>query len=71
MLKKIVITLFFCASVVTSFAQHSSVFTQYDKLFHDGKDLFNQRKWAASYRDFEEYLKKAEPTQAGMIQEAE
>ena len=71
MLKKIVITLFFCASVVTSFAQHSSVFTQYDKLFHDGKDLFNQRKWAASYRDFEEYLKKTEPTQAGMIQEAE
>ena len=71
MFKKIVITLFFCTMVLISFAQLTQVYTQSDKLFHQGKELFNQRKWSASYRDFEEYLKNAEPTQAGMIQEAE
>ncbi len=51
-------------------AQHSQVFTHSDKHFHDAKELYNQRKWAASYRSFETYLNSASPSEAGMIQEA-
>jgi len=71
MLKKLILAAIFAFSMQLSFAQHTQVFTHPDKLFHEGKELFNQRKWAASYRNFEEFLKNAEPTKAGMIQEAE
>jgi tetratricopeptide (TPR) repeat protein len=51
-------------------AQHTLIFTNQDALFNQGKELFSERKYAASYRSFEEYLKKTNPTQAGQIQEA-
>lgn len=71
MLKKLILAAILAFSMQLTFAQHSLVYTHPDKLFHEGKELFNQRKWAASYRNFEEFLKNAEPTKAGMIQEAE
>ena len=52
-------------------AQHTLIFTNQDALFNQGKEFFSERKYAASYRSFEEYLKKTNPTQAGQIQEAE
>lgn len=71
MKKKIILTLFFTATVFISFAQHTLQFTNPDKLFHDGKELYELQKFAASYRSFEEYLKQTKVTNAGMIMQAE
>ena len=51
-------------------AQHTLIFTNGDVLFNQGKELYSEHKYAASYRNFDEYLKKSVPTQAGQIQEA-
>ncbi|MEI8085427.1 MAG: tetratricopeptide repeat protein [Paludibacter sp.] len=55
----------------TILGQHTLIYTHSDLLFNSGKELYNQRKYAASYRNFEEYLKTTEATQAGQIQETE
>jgi len=52
-------------------AQHTLIYSNSDNLFNQGKDLFIQEKYAASVRNFENYLKSAKPTDAGQIQEAE
>jgi len=52
-------------------AQQTLIYTNRDVLFNQGKELFTQRKFAASYRSFEEFLKTTETTKAGQIQEAE
>jgi tetratricopeptide (TPR) repeat protein len=52
-------------------AQNTLIYTHSDVLFDQGKELYGQRKYAASYRNFEEFLKKVAPTQAGQKQEAE
>ncbi len=51
-------------------AQHTMIFTNRDIFFNQGKELFSERKYAASYRSFEEYLKRTDPTEAGQILEA-
>ena len=72
MLKKRTLALFLTAVfIAVSFAQHTLVFTNPDKLFHSGKELYEQRKYAASYRHFEEYIKQARHTDAGMMLQAE
>ena len=71
MFKKIILTLFVAVLANIAIAQHTKEFTQTDKLFHEGKELFDQRKYSASFRDFEEFLKTTHPTDAGMIMEAE
>ncbi|HLP06380.1 MAG TPA: tetratricopeptide repeat protein [Paludibacter sp.] len=52
-------------------AQHSLIFTNPDVLFNQGKELYVQRKFAASFRSFEEFLRTTAPNQAGQIQESE
>jgi len=52
-------------------AQHTLIYTHEDKLFQEGKDFFNQRKYVASYRSFEEFLQKSDITMAGQRHEAE
>lgn len=71
MFKKIIISMLVSLVFFTANSQHSIRFTHPDNLFHEGKELFDQRKFAASYRCFEDFLKTAVPTNAGMIQEAE
>lgn len=71
MTKKTIFTLLFSVAALLSFAQHTLEFTHPDKLFHDGKELYEQRKYAASYRNFEEYIRNAKITDAGMLLEAE
>jgi len=44
-------------AVETLSAQHTRTFTQHDLLFEQGKELYNQRKYSASYRCLEEFLK--------------
>src|ERR1035437_3924874 len=71
MIKKIIVlSLLIVIFSIGLKAQHTLIFTNQDVLFNQGKELFSERKYAASYRSFEEYLKKTEPTQAGQIQEA-
>lgn len=69
-MKKVILTMLVCATALFSIAQHTLIFTNPDKLFQEGTELFQVRKYAASYRDFEEYLKQAKITDAGMILEA-
>lgn len=59
------------AFVGSVMGQHTLIYTYSDLLFDQGKDLYNQRKYAASYRSFEEFLKSTEAIQAGQIQETE
>lgn len=54
-----------------AFAQQTLVYTHADLLFKQGKELFNQRKYVASFRNFESFLETAENIQAGQRHEAE
>lgn len=71
MFKKTILTALIILVFFTANSQHTIKFTHPDNLFHEGKELYAQRKFAASYRCFEDYLKTTVPTNAGMIQEAE
>lgn len=71
MRKIIVLSLLISLLSGNIFSQHTLIYTNPDVLFNQGKELFTQRKYAASFRSFQEYLKSTLPTQAGQIQEAE
>jgi TolA-binding protein len=72
MMKKITSLLIFTVFTVNLiYAQHTKIYTNPDYLFNQGKELFVQRKFAASYRSFEEFLKNTENVKAGQIHEAE
>lgn len=51
------------------YAQQTLYYTNPDVLFNQGKELYNERKYAASYRSFEDFLKNADIVDAGRIQE--
>ena len=71
MRKILVSTLLFVLACIELQAQQTKIYTQPDVLFEQGKELYTQRKYAASSRKFEEFLAGAEKTKSGMIQEAE
>ena len=71
MRKIIVLSLLISLLSGNVFSQHTLIYTNPDVLFNQGKELFNQRKYAASYRNFEDFLKSTVSTKAGQIQEAE
>ena len=62
--------LLFCSMLIAQ-AQQTLIFTHADLLFEQGKELYNQRKYAASFRSFEEFLNTADQIQAGQRHEAE
>jgi len=70
MKKNIVLSLLIIIFSAGVKAQHTLIYTNRDILFNQGKELFAEHKFTASYRSFEAFLKDAEPTQAGQIQEA-
>jgi len=69
-MKKCLISLLLLSAVLIVPAQQSSVYTHSDVLFEEGKDLYNQGKFAASYRKFEDFLSKGEQRSAGQIHDA-
>jgi hypothetical protein len=71
MKKIIILSLFISVFAPAVWSQHTLIYTHSDVLFNQGKELYNQRKFAASYRSFEDFLKSTEVLQAGQIQEAE
>lgn len=71
MKKKLTLIILISLFLIAAKAQHTLEYTQADKPFYDGKSLFDQRKYAASYRAFEMFLETTSPTNAGMIQEAQ
>lgn len=71
MKKRLVLSLLIYCVICGLFAQNSLVFTTPENDFRTGKELFDQGKYAAASRYFDEYLKTAKQTQAGAIQEAE
>ncbi|MDD3077721.1 MAG: tetratricopeptide repeat protein [Paludibacter sp.] len=70
-MKKVIVISLLLALTYSLKAQETLIFTNSDVLFNQGRELYNQRKYAASYRQMEEFLKSAEKTSAGQIQEAE
>ncbi len=71
-MKKIILLSFLInVSIGLSFAQHTQIFTNSEATFSQGKELYNDGKFAASYRNFEEFLKTANVNQVGRIEEAQ
>ncbi len=71
MKKIIVLGLLINLLTVASFAQHSQIFTNSDVQFNQGKELFSEGKFAASYRCLEEYLKTSGQNTVSQMEEAE
>lgn len=70
-MKKLISLLILCVGLTYGYAQQTLVYTHSDLLFDQGKELYNQQKYAASYRSFEAFLSDSEATQAGQRHEAE
>jgi len=70
MKKYIIFNLFACLTISGLFAQQNFIFHTPQEKFNTGKELFDQGKFAASSRFFEDFIQTASPTQAGAIQEA-
>lgn len=66
MAKKIITTLIFSAFYFFSFAQSTLEYTNPDILFNEGREFYDLKKYGASYRNFEEYLKTANPLNESM-----
>ncbi len=72
MMKKSIILIIYISFVVNViYGQHTKIYTNPDYFFNQGKELYVQRKFAASYRSFEDFLKSAENIKAGQIHEAQ
>lgn len=71
MKKRVVLSILTALFFVSAWAQHTLIYTHPDAVFNDGKELYMERKYSASYRCFEDFLKTAQAYQAGQIQEAE
>jgi tetratricopeptide (TPR) repeat protein len=71
-MKKLILTGFVALFFLIQLdAQQTLIYTHPDEVFEQGKELYTQKKYAASYRKFEDFLKIADKTQAGQLQEAE
>lgn len=70
-MKKLIISIFFVCSFLKVYTQQTLIFTHPDVLFKQGKELFDQQKFVASYRSFESFLNTADNVQAGQRHEAE
>jgi tetratricopeptide (TPR) repeat protein len=71
MMRTFIFSLMLLGVMVTAPAQQSSVYTHPGVLFEQGKDLYHQGKYAASYRRFEELLKQASGSlTAGQLHDA-
>lgn len=57
--------------IFSNFAQQNLIYTHPDALFNQGKELYSERKYAASFRIFEEFLAATEIIQAGQQLEAD
>lgn len=72
MKKTIVLSLLLVSIGISGlFAQNSLLSVTSENNFIIGKELFDQEKYAAAQRYFENYLESAVPTEAGVIQETE
>lgn len=69
-MKKLIIFLLFVICARGIQAQHSLIYNHSDALFEQGKELYQQQKFAASYRSFEQFLAEAPVIKAGQRHEA-
>lgn len=70
MMRKLIFSMLLPAVITLVQAQQSSVYTHPDRLFEEGRDLFQQGKYAASYRKFEDYLLNNSRATAGQLHDA-
>lgn len=71
MTRKFILVLSFCAAFAGLFAQHTAIDVVPNHYFKEGKELYDLHQWSASFQDFEQYLKHASETEAGMKEDAE
>ncbi len=71
MKKRIFVNLLIVLCAANLFSQQSHIFTNPEVLLLKGKELFNQEKYSASYSFFGEFLKKSDPSQVSLLEEAE
>ncbi len=70
-MRKLLFTWLLLLGVTYAYAQQTLIYTHSDRLFDQGKELYNQQKHLASLRSFEEFLQTTETIQAGQRHEAE
>lgn len=70
-MRKLILLCLLQLSIFIVTAQQTLIYTHQDLLFDQGKELYNQQKFAASYRNFESFLNSSDKTQAGQRHEAE
>ncbi|MEA4974901.1 MAG: tetratricopeptide repeat protein [Paludibacter sp.] len=70
-MKNFLLSMLLVCGFSVGYAQQTLVFTNSDLLFKQGRELYDQRKYVASYRSFESFLNSAENIQAGQRHEAE
>lgn len=70
MMRKLIFSMLLLAVITQIQSQQSSVYTHPDRLFEEGKDLFQQGKYAASYRKFEDFLQNNNRSTTGQIHDA-
>ena len=64
-MKNFLLSMLLVCGFSVGYAQQTLVFTNSDLLFKQGRELYDQRKYVASYRSFESFLNSAENIQAG------
>lgn len=70
MMRKLIFSMLLLAVITQIQSQQSSVYTHPDRFFEEGKDLFQQGKYAASYRKFEDFLQNNNRSTTGQIHDA-
>lgn len=69
-MKKMILVIAVSLMCGMAFAQETETRLSEDRLFYEGKTLFEQRKFAVSTRYFEKYIKEASNKNNSMTQEA-
>ncbi|MFW9597779.1 MAG: tetratricopeptide repeat protein [Paludibacter sp.] len=69
-MRRLLLVSILISAVFLATAQETKYFSNSDVLFNQGKEFYNQRKYAASYRSFEAFVRKTPMVNAGQLQEA-
>lgn len=70
MRKKLIFSLLAGFITISSYGQMTRYYSNDNALFYQGRELFQQRKYAASYRNLEKFMQTDELNHSGLAQEA-
>jgi len=70
-MRRIFLVAFLLFSLTTICAQKSKTYTHPDKLFYDGKEMYDLKQFSVAFRYLEEYLKPRDKDRSPLYPEAE